>query len=304
MTKSFLTTAALVIAGSIAANAAWEGSAWDGAMFENTDQVEYSYQKVSTNYPEMGSFNYDAVYTTGNSNEVQRYLPGTVDFTQNARYEITFEATHFDYNQNQGDVPASVMLALVNDRGDVSLAFGNGANAMGRLGCKLGENIIGSLGQQNLTNSTMGSYIWTTQHGTNNGSMPYDNGTYRYTLIFETFADSTIGDKIFFKVENTATGAFSHFSILSSHLPAGGSNDQVFSNLSFLLVGDANNSSTAGQSKNGNTGAYLTLKDAGNIKTSFTSYTRTETVIPEPSAFGLLAGIGALALVASRRRRK
>lgn len=27
-------------------------------------------------------------------------------------------------------------------------------------------------------------------------------------------------------------------------------------------------------------------------------------VVPEPSAFGLLAGIGALALVASRRRRK
>ncbi|MBQ2732446.1 MAG: PEP-CTERM sorting domain-containing protein [Opitutales bacterium] len=27
-------------------------------------------------------------------------------------------------------------------------------------------------------------------------------------------------------------------------------------------------------------------------------------VVPEPSAFGMLAGLGALALVASRRRRK
>ncbi|MBE6401870.1 MAG: hypothetical protein E7037_07610 [Verrucomicrobia bacterium] len=39
--------------------------------------------------------------------------------------------------------------------------------------------------------------------------------------------------------------------------------------------------------------------------TSFSDYTAVETVAaPEPSAFGLLAGLGALALVASRRRRK
>ena len=40
---------------------------------------------------------------------------------------------------------------------------------------------------------------------------------------------------------------------------------------------------------------YQVLKDSTGLKISY--------VIPEPSAFGLLAGLGALALVASRRRR-
>lgn len=43
----------------------------------------------------------------------------------------------------------------------------------------------------------------------------------------------------------------------------------------------------------------------GKVEATYSSFvTATVTSVPEPSAFGMLAGLGALALVASRRRRK
>ena len=65
---------------------------------------------------------------------------------------------------------------------------------------------------------------------------------------------------------------------------------------------------------NGNNASYLTLSDVaiyeGELDGTQVAYLSENkapvsfSAIPEPSAFGLLAGLGALALVASRRRRK
>lgn len=72
----------------------------------------------------------------------------------------------------------------------------------------------------------------------------------------------------------------------------------VDNNASFQLFGD-------GVTATGLSNALWTVQVAGKETGSTLSVNENgvATVVPEPSAFGLLAGLGALALVASRRRR-
>ena len=81
-----------------------------------------------------------------------------------------------------------------------------------------------------------------------------------------------------------------------------------------LTSSNAMTSFVLGGKINGNNASYLTLSDVaiyeGELDETQVAYLSDNkapasfSAIPEPSAFGLLAGLGALALVASRRRRK
>lgn len=290
MNKSFLTTAALVLAGTVAANANWI----DGTYTQDTDTVKYEYVSQETKTPTLNNFAYDGHDSTGVGTEVKLALPGTVDFGKDARYEIKFELNFTGYTS--GNTPASGVICLVNDQDNVSLLFGNGGNAMGRLGCKLNEDVTNSQGIQNLVNTALGIQVWTTQYGTTMNY--YTNGRFEYTLIFETFESEEFDDMIHFGVKDKTTGQESYFSMSSIHLPCGGQKSQVFDDIDFLLVGAEQSAN------NGNGKVTLNTKSQGSVVTTFNSWTRTAETIPEPSAFGLIAGMGALALVASRRRRK
>lgn len=255
--------------------------------------MKYTYELTSTNNPSVGNLGWDGIDSIGQSQEAKLAMPGKIDLGQNARYEISFQMTHTGYSS--GGYAASGIICFVNEGNNVSLMFGNSGDAMGRLGCLLNEDVTNSPGQQNLVNTALGSNVWTAQYG---DKMGYNNGYYEYTIIFETFADETVDDMIHFGVKNIQTGQSSYFSMSSIHLPCGGNRSQVFDDIDFILVGESN----ADNNTNGK--VSLITKSEGVTRATLKTYTRTAETIPEPSAFGLIASMGALALVASRRRRK
>ncbi|MBQ6704869.1 MAG: PEP-CTERM sorting domain-containing protein [Opitutales bacterium] len=88
----------------------------------------------------------------------------------------------------------------------------------------------------------------------------------------------------------------------SGHFGFGGDTSKVFDDIGFHIKGASYTNAT--ETVGNQIGVTLLTDDA-----TFTKYSRTDTPVtnepnvPEPSAFGLLAGLGAIALAASRRRR-
>ena len=83
--------------------------------------------------------------------------------------------------------------------------------------------------------------------------------------------------------------------------------DYTLNGAKFGAASDQNGIATFWTDGGADTFTISTVTDLSGLAGSnevFNHYVRTTTVIPEPSAFGMLAGLGALALVAARRRRK
>lgn len=116
-------------------------------------------------------------------------------------------------------------------------------------------------------------------------------------LVWNLSADDVANQNVL--ISGSGTVAFSENATIVLNFESEAALDAVVdNNASFQLFGD-------GVTATGLSNASWTVQVAGEEtgRTLSVNENGVATVVPEPSAFGLLAGLGALALVASRRRR-
>ncbi|MBP3301830.1 MAG: PEP-CTERM sorting domain-containing protein [Opitutales bacterium] len=292
--KSIITTA-LLCAAAVSANAAWSTNLWE----QSTDTVKYTYTQDSQVQlvPNNGGLIFHE--TDGSSREVQVHTDPKVivDFTKDARYELSYRIRVIG-STNNGSFPYC-NLSLVTDKNDASILFGNSNNTPCQIGIIPQRDVTTSSQMESLTAVSSGTLVYST----NWKSGALSEGFYTYKIIFETFADNSINDKIYFGVSKDGGETAYQTIVNSSHLGLGGHTSKVFDDIGFHLNGADFTSDT------------ITTEGFGGIKlfstgSTYTVYSRTaeeikqpEPNVPEPSAFGLLAGLGAIALAVSRRRR-
>ena len=138
------------------------------------------------------------------------------------------------------------------------------------------------------------------------GNVTLDNSWHHFVVTFQGSGTSEGTAKLTLYVDGTsiATVNWTNTALENSGQPTGGlDNDKPMTAFSFGgRLGSDNASNTANMSFS-DIAVYKGVLAEDQIE-YLGSNKANASAIPEPSAFGLLAGLGALALVASRRRRK
>ncbi|MBR6797919.1 MAG: PEP-CTERM sorting domain-containing protein [Opitutales bacterium] len=279
--------------------------------------TEWDYRHIQENHYASndsgvwtGNIGYHGAHTTGSHftgiTHYQNQNPTSINLRINARYEFYFE---FNLDQSQSGTSGDQAMAGMYLAGSgKSIYFGNAQldnNGDRRSAVAVvydadiadynddnGQYVYFPNDEFNYKLANAGTYkgdttnFHTVIHGTTNNNT-FDSGTYKLTVIIESFADTSQKDLLYFHAhtpEGTASRQldFSAMTVSSA---------QSFDNFGFILH------------KDGATTASATRMMAYEYSRAL----KPEEVVPdvpEPSAFGLLAGLGAIALAASRRRRK
>ncbi|MBQ9759068.1 MAG: PEP-CTERM sorting domain-containing protein [Opitutales bacterium] len=286
--KSVITTA-LLCAAAVSANASWSTNLWED---RNTYQYDVVNQKTLVPTRDTGLKFWE---TQGTSIEVNAHFDNsiTIDFKKDARYELTYQIQVWGNPTDNGYPYCN--LSLVTSSDDATILFGNSKTTACQLGIVVGKDVNSQPGMQSLCADSCGGQVYSTSQ---KGQI--SEGPYTYKLIFETFSDANIDDKIYFGV--TKNGVSHTLDIVrAKHLGLGGYDSKVFNDIGFHLNG-ADFVNEAGSATVDGLGGVRLLQNGSSI----TEYSRTVIPtpdVPEPSAFGLLAGLGAIALAVSRRRR-
>ena len=276
------------------------GSFTSGEYTYTANQTKYIKENSTSKGSSMGLTNYDLSYT--------------IDTNEDARHEIIVRFTTSGGGQGNTNQP---ILNFYLSGGGKSLLIGNwymqnGQAGAARMQLYNGDASTGSVGGGSptyilndafSTSSTPGSNYQTpdsTNLWTVDNSGKIANGDHVYKIAIETYKDSD-QDKISYLYQ----GPNSAEKKLGGEVQLSTLGITTITALGYFL--GANNGGTVTVDGNGYTsGIYKYSRVLTSSLTQPELPTEpdpSDPSVPEPSAFGLLAGLGAIALAVSRRRR-
>ena len=290
----------------------------------NGSSSEWTYRDVQETYYGshyddlgwLGQVKEDGVHNVSGQgvNLVHHRQDMSINLNSNARYEFTFE---FTLNQQGGAVGDQAMAGMYLAGNSGSIFFGNAqldrngdrrdavavtysAN-IANYNDNAGEDVYVPNGEFSYKLSAPYDYyspekVFTVVNGNTDGV--FDSGSYKLGIVIETFADSSVADTLYLYAQ-TPDGTVAQYGPGWTMQALGFGNDVSFSSFGFVLHNDGGATATAEK---------MTANEYSRVVKQQVS--EPDPVlppapdVPEPSAFGLLAGLGAIALATSRRRRK
>lgn len=319
--KLKLAMTSLVFAGTLVANASLPPMANGASTWDND----------GTRYTKVGSINIGSGVRTEGWDLDYNYFTDlsasglNVKFHETARYEIQYRVRFESVNvTNQFPLVnfyLSTGSASTTAQLGTSLMIGNGYNskAANPFTCALGVfdlNVCnsGNGGADRTYNpwdhslNDLTSYedpigIYTAHKNGDDGNH-VSSGMYTYTIIINTVGGSNQDTIQVFAQKDGSSTVYATSAITTGNIDAFSPYDiqeVSFNSMGFMTLGG--DYDTAGSNIASVVSGIFTKYSKGAIPQEPTPEL-PDPPVPEPSAFGLLAGLGAIALAASRRRRK